>query len=158
MRRRRRSVQQKHPVRQQSSVITTLSTIILSITLPAGVLAQGNAQSRHGYYTKAQAQAGQQVFNDTCAVCHGEHLQGKAGPALSGQQFLSVSQFQKVTAYYFYHFMSKHMPLNAPGSLTKTQYLDLLAYLLEANGYAPGSHELTADSAELKDIKIEPQH
>lgn len=120
--------------------------------------AQADAPFPHGYYTKAQAQAGHQTFDSTCAICHGEHLQGKAGPALSGQQFLSVSQFQKVTAYYFFHFMSKHMPLNAPGSLTRTQYLDLLAYLLEVNGYASGSHKLHADRGELKHIKIEPQH
>lgn len=112
----------------------------------------------NGYYTAAQAEAGKDVFDKVCAICHGDNMQGKVGPALAGQQFLSVSQFQQVTAYYFYHFMSKHMPLNAPGSLTPTQYLDLLAYMLQANGYASGSHQLTPDSNELKEIKIEPQH
>ncbi len=125
---------------------------------PGTAAAQGNTDFSHGYYVKSQAQAGQQTFIETCAICHGDHLQGKAGPALAGKQFLSVAQFQKVTAYYFFHFMSKHMPLNAPGSLTKAQYLDLMAYLLEMNGYASGSHPLTADSVQLKAIKIEPQH
>lgn len=142
----------------QRCVLTAICVSLMLIALLTGADGQGSAPFPHGYYTKEQAQAGQQIFDSTCALCHGEHLEGKAGPALSGQQFLSVSQFQKVTAYYFLHFMSKHMPLNAPGSLTKTQYLDLLAYLLEVNGYASGSHELTTDSAELKDIKIEPQH
>jgi hypothetical protein len=71
---------------------------------------------------------------------------------------LSVSQFQKVDAGYFYRFMSTHMPLNAPGSLSKSQYLDVLAYLLAMNGYPSGPHELTANNDELDAIKIEPQH
>ena len=49
-----------------------------------------------GYYTQAQATAGQAVFNQTCSICHGEHLEGKVGPALAGEQFLSVSQFQNL--------------------------------------------------------------
>jgi hypothetical protein len=48
------------------------------------------------------------------------------------------------------------MPANAPGSLSKTQYLDILAYILEVNGYPAGSQQLTADDQKLNQIKIEP--
>jgi hypothetical protein len=85
-------------------------------------------------------------------------MQGGVGPALAGDQFLSVSQFQKISAEYFYHFMSTHMPLTDPGSLTKEQYLDIMAYMLEVNGYPAGSRELTDNKGELEAIKIEPQH
>jgi mono/diheme cytochrome c family protein len=131
-------------------------TFLLSIS-PTGVFAQDAGRPAEGSYTKAQANAGHAVFDNTCAICHGQHLQGGVGPALSGKEFLSVSQFQQITADYFYHFMSTHMPLNAPGSLTKTQYLDLMAYFLQVNGYASGPHELTSSDTELKAIKIEPQ-
>lgn len=131
---------------------------ITALALPIGAPAQDSSRSGNGYYTNAQAQAGKDVYYKVCAVCHGQNLQGGAGPALAGQQFLSVSQFQNIDAGYFYRFMSTHMPLNAPGSLSKTQYLDLLAYLLQVNGYASGSHEITADNQELNGIKIEPQH
>jgi alcohol dehydrogenase (cytochrome c) len=133
----------------------------LSFLLPissAVALAQTDPPTGHGYYTKSQAAAGQAVFKQTCAICHGQNLQGGVGPALSGKEFLSVSQFQQITADYFYHFMSTHMPLTDPGSLTKTQYLDIMAYFLEVNGYASGPDELTASDEELKGIKIEPQH
>jgi mono/diheme cytochrome c family protein len=137
-------------------VFLLMLSFLLSIS-SIGAFAQDPARPAQGYYTKAQADAGRAVFDNTCAICHGQHLEGGVGPALSGKEFLSVSQFQQITADYFYHFMSTHMPLNAPGSLTKTQYLDLMAYFLEVNGYASGSHDLTPNSTELKSIKIEPQ-
>ncbi len=133
-----------------------LSAILAWSFVPiAGTLAQSGAA---GDYTKAQATAGKDAFDKTCAVCHGDHLQGGVGPALAGDQFLSVSQFQKISAEYFYNFMSTHMPLTDPGSLTKQQYLDIMAYMLEVNGYPAGSHELTDNKEELEAIKIEPQH
>jgi S-disulfanyl-L-cysteine oxidoreductase SoxD len=128
--------------------------ILLSLGLGFGTI--GSSQAATGYYTTAQATAGQAVFDQTCSICHGEHLEGKAGPALAGEQFLSVSQFQNLTAEFLYKFMSKQMPANAPGSLSKTQYLDVLAYILEVNGYPAGSRQLTADDQTLNQIKIEP--
>jgi mono/diheme cytochrome c family protein len=132
-----------------------IAVCAFSVAPIAGALAQSGAA---GDYTKAQATAGKDVFDKTCAVCHGDHMQGGVGPALAGDQFLSVSQFQKISAEYFYNFISTHMPLTDPGSLTKQQYLDIMAYMLEVNGYPAGSHELTDNKEELGAIKIEPQH
>jgi mono/diheme cytochrome c family protein len=129
--------------------------LVLSSFPLTAVLAQSGGG---GDYTKVQADAGKQIFDKTCAVCHGDHLQGGVGPALAGQQFLSVSQFQQVSAEYFYHFMSTHMPLTSPGSLTKEQYLNIMAYMLRVNGYPAGSQQLTDNKEELEAIKIEPQH
>lgn len=133
--------------------------LIVVAALNAFSITGGLAQSTGGgNYTKAQAAMGKEIFAKTCAVCHGDHLQGGAGPALAGQQFLSVSQFQKISAEYFYHFMSTHMPLTNPGSLTKQQYISIMAYILEENGYPAGSQELTNKKEVLEAIKIEPQH
>ena len=115
-----------------------------------------SAQTIGSYYTDAQADAGQRVFASQCAICHGDKLEGKVGPALAGQQFLSVSQFQELTAGFLYRTMSKQMPKNAPGSLSKTEYLDVLAYILKVNGYPAGPKQLTADNGELNRIKIVP--
>jgi mono/diheme cytochrome c family protein len=108
------------------------------------------------YYTDAQADAGQTVFASQCAICHGDRMEGKVGPALAGQQFLSVSQYQELTAGFLYRTMSKQMPKNAPGSLNKIEYLDVLAYILKVNGYPAGTTQLTADNSELNQIKIMP--
>ncbi|HUA78305.1 MAG TPA: cytochrome c [Acetobacteraceae bacterium] len=138
--------------------LAVLALIALLPISSASAFAQTDPSAVQGYYTKSQADAGHAVFKQTCAICHGDQLQGGVGPALAGKEFLSVSQYQQITADYFYNFMSTHMPLTDPGSLTKTQYLDIMAYFLEANGYASGQNPLTANDEELKGIKIEPQH
>jgi len=120
------------------------------------LVAASGADATGSYYTDAQAQAGQTLFHAQCAICHGETLEGKVGPALAGATFLSVSQYQKLNADYLFRFMSKHMPANAPGSLSQAQYLDSLAYILKVNGYPAGQQPLTADDQQLAQIKIEP--
>jgi mono/diheme cytochrome c family protein len=126
------------------------------LSLTAGIGSATGAQAVGSYYTNAQADAGQTVFATQCAICHGDSMEGKVGPALAGEQFLSVSQYQELTAGFLYRTMSRQMPKNAPGSLSKTQYLDVLAYILKVNGYPAGPRQLTADDRELNQIKIEP--
>jgi hypothetical protein len=41
------------------------------------------------------------------------------------------------------------MPEDAPGSLEPQQYVDIISYVLRANGFPPGDRELTADQAVL---------
>jgi mono/diheme cytochrome c family protein len=103
-------------IRGAAGVWRTTSLIFIVISI--GI---GNARAAGSYYTSAQATAGRTLFSHQCALCHGQNLQGKVGPALAGQQFLSVSQYQKLTADYLYRFMAKQMPANAPGSLSKQQ-------------------------------------
>lgn len=131
--------------------------IAVSVAVAALTGVAGTAYATGAYYTNAQAADGHTVYARQCALCHGDKLQGKVGPALAGQQFLSVSQYQEMTAGYLFRFMSKHMPANAPASLSKTQYLDVMAYILKVNGYPAGSQQLSDDNRALNQIKIEPE-
>ena len=47
------------------------------------------------------------------------------------------------------------MPKNEPGSLSLEQYAQLIAYILKVNDMPVGRTDMPADSALLKDIKIE---
>jgi hypothetical protein len=49
------------------------------------------------------------------------------------------------------------MPQNAPDSLGDRAYVDLISYLLQANGSPAGSMELSLDVAELEKISITDQ-
>ena len=84
-------------------------------------------------YTLAQASTGKALFQKNCASCHGATLQGISAPALTGASFahanLSVSQVRTV--------VTTQMPLNAPGSLSPSQYAAIMAYLLEYDCVSP---------------------
>ena len=49
------------------------------------------------------------------------------------------------------------MPQNAPDTLGDRAYVDLIAFLLNANGGRTGTSELPLDVAELEKIVITPE-
>jgi polar amino acid transport system substrate-binding protein len=98
-------------------------------------------------YTSAQASAGAKLYAAQCAQCHGANLEGGVGPALTGPNLVRLANKTKLTVGDFFQFMSLQMPLNAPGSLPKDQYVQILAYILKYNGYPAGSKPLTYAAA-----------
>jgi len=48
------------------------------------------------------------------------------------------------------------MPNDKPGKLSRGQYADIVAYLLELNGFTAGKTPLPSDDEKLKQIKIPP--
>jgi mono/diheme cytochrome c family protein len=75
---------------------------------------------------------GQSVYTSSCAKCHGATGQGGSAPALTGQG-ASLGKYN--TAQALLNFMSAAMPLDAPGSLTRQQYIELLSFILVQDGY-----------------------
>ena len=47
------------------------------------------------------------------------------------------------------------MPLNNPRGLRREQYADILAYILQFNGFPAGQNDLTARSEFLNEIRFE---
>lgn len=97
-------------------------------------------------FDKGQVAHGKRLYASSCAKCHGANLQGITAPALSGPAFAPVSG-SHLTIGGIYTYMSTNMPADRPGKLKDGEYADVMAYLLNANGYAPGAEKMTADSA-----------
>lgn len=98
-------------------------------------------------YTRAQAATGAKLFAAQCATCHGEHLEGGVGPALTGPNLVRLAKKTKLAVGDVFSFLSLQMPLNAPASLTHSQYVAIMAHILAVNGYPAGSAPLTYDGA-----------
>ena len=98
-----------------------------------------------GGYTAEQAAAGWTVYARQCGECHGENLDGAEAPALRGVDFLNGWAGQ--TTDELFEYLRDGMPPGLGGSLGDAVYLDLVAYLLDANGARPGDALLTADAA-----------
>lgn len=113
-----------------------------AVLLAALLVQRGEAASAPpALYTKAQARQGHAVFENNCASCHGHQLEGRVGPALKGGKFASVKA--GFTIGQIFEFLSVEMPASAPGSLTRRQYVEVMAFLLEQNGYPAGNTALT---------------
>jgi alcohol dehydrogenase (cytochrome c) len=99
-----------------------------------------------GPFTAAQVDAGRQAFVQHCVMCHGARLQG-IGDAqkLVGKDFLDLWGHDTVKD--LFTSVKVEMPQNDPGSLSDEMYLNLVAFLLHANGATTGTTPLTADSA-----------
>lgn len=103
-------------------------------------------------YAVAQATSGKAAYEENCALCHGPDLTGRAGPALKGRHFAPDSgKFKLKDIFTIVH---KNMPAMAPGSLPKQTYVEIMAYLLQQNGYPDGKQSLTFDAADASTVPL----
>lgn len=98
-------------------------------------------------YTSAQASQGEKLYAGKCAMCHGANLEGGAGPPLTGPNMTTLGAKTHLTVGDMYNYIVSNMPMNAPGSLSKDEYVKITAYILKENGYPAGSKPLTPSSA-----------
>ena len=116
--------------------------IVVAALTPLAALAQS------GPYTEQQAAAGRSSYVANCAGCHLGDLHGsnEARP-LVGADFMR--NWGARTTQDLVAFLSAAMPPApaAPGSLGGQTYLNLAAFLLQANGAKPGTAALTATTS-----------
>ena len=97
-------------------------------------------------FLPSQATRGASVYAETCGTCH------QPGQ-LIGQNFVELWNDRRV--YDFYSLVRSTMPLDNPGGMKEQEYIDVVAYLLQANHQAsPRPDSLKADTASLRGTKI----
>jgi mono/diheme cytochrome c family protein len=92
-------------------------------------------------FTAAQAEEGHGLYAKNCAMCHGAELQGGAGLPLSGSAF--IARWNNRPLPDLTQVISEQMPLTAPHSLSSTEYLSIVSYILLKNGFSSGDTPLT---------------
>lgn len=102
-------------------------------------------------FTKAQADAGAKVYKAQCAACHGAALNNGGAPKLAGPEFLKKWAANSLDDFHF--IMTSTMPQTKPGSLKPAEYLNLVAYALQKNGFKPGAKPLTAGALKTGTFK-----
>ena len=141
--------------RMKNSLIVVSSLLLAAAALTNAQEAK-KSSAASGVFTAAQAQRGKVEYAPSCASCHGIALVPSNAdvPGLSGVPF-EFSWHGQTLAERFER-ISTTMPYNAPKSLTSQQYVEILAYILQFNGYPAGNTELPADMTALQQIVIEP--
>lgn len=132
-------------------------SLALAVVVAAPALVLGQAGGRtvwSGVYTEAQAARGAGAYASHCQSCHGAQLTGvgEAKP-LSGAAFLS--SWNGLSVGDLFDRVRTTMPMDAPKSLPREAYADILAYLLKFNGFPAGASELPGRAESLADIRID---
>lgn len=140
--------------------ITRLSffAAAIGVVLSAGV-AQGDP-ARAAFpvpkigYTAPQAARGKLAYLRTCGRCHGGDLVGTSEiPTLQGRfvEHWSGGSLNEVVDY-----IRTAMPIDKPGSMDQKMTVEIMAYLLQSNGFPAGDVELPTDPAALAKIRLMP--
>jgi len=120
--------------------------------LPATAL-QDSKTTLEGVYTQAQADRGQAVFGRICGGCHQQpNLSNADAAPLRGNRFLERWREDNLTN--LFTTMKTTMPRAAGGNpndrgsttrLRDNEYVDILAFILQANGFPSSTEELTLE-------------
>jgi len=133
------------------AVVGTAAALVVAVV----VHAQTPKTLHDGVFTGEQALRGKSGYDGVCARCHGIPLTGSQGngPTLKGPAFLG--HWDKDTVGGLYTKIRDTMPLGVAGTLTDEVKLQILAYLLEQNGFPAGKTELPAEVSALDEISIQ---
>lgn len=123
---------------------------LIALAIAGGLEAQesdeNGASVREGVYTEEQARDGRAVFAENCSYCH-------APGQFSGTTWLNRWSGSAVAS--FFELIRNTMPFDGPGRLSPRQYTEVVAYVLEMNGFPAGDERLPADREALSRIRIE---
>ena len=109
-----------------------------------------------GVYTEAQADRGAAVYSDHCEHCHRSALEGDAVeevPSLVWEAF--TTRWSGKSAGELLEVTGRSMPKDGPGTLSKSDYADVIAYVFSKNNFPAGRTELDRDPERLRGIRIE---
>jgi cytochrome c553 len=106
-----------------------------------------------GLYTAAQADRGRATFDQSCSRCHNSNLRGSdRGPTLVGDEFLASWLDGSLEA--LFSFIRDSMPDGNASTVNDARKADVLAYILQRNGFPTGAAELPPDTAKLEMVQI----
>ena len=120
---------------------------ILLISLAVAVAASGQSTTtettvRDNVYSQEQSKRGRAAYDGKCASCHDG---GTMGPELWGEAFLTQMENKDVGG--FFSRIQTTMPEDAPGTLSDSEVLDIIAYVLQTNGFPAGEKDIESKAA-----------
>jgi mono/diheme cytochrome c family protein len=122
------------------------AVLALLVSASSAVAQSGPRSVQDGVYSSAQAERGEAVFREVCVSCH-------ATTEFKGDDFHLA--WSGRTLRDLFRLISTTMPNENPGALSRQQYIDVVAYLLDLNEYPAGASDLGSDESALRRIRIE---
>jgi mono/diheme cytochrome c family protein len=132
-----------------------MKIVLGSLVLVAGfaLYAQEERTVWSGVYTEAQSKRGEGIYLEMCGNCHGAELEGlDMSPPLAGATF--GSNWNELTLGDLADRIRISMPADRPGTMTRAQVADVMAFMLKANSFPSGPTDLPQEVLRLKQIRI----
>jgi mono/diheme cytochrome c family protein len=106
-----------------------------------------------GVYSEAQAKRGEGVYAEKCASCHAPDLTGlDQAPSLAGAEF--NTNWNDLALNDLFERIRISMPADKPGTLSRPETADVVAFVLQRGSFPAGQSELSSDAEALKGIKF----
>jgi cytochrome c len=137
-----------------SKRFVVLSLALLTAELSYNVIhVRAGSAPDEGIYTAEQAHRGATNYSAKCASCHGADLNGTDPfPPLIGNEFLGKYDDQPMLI--LFDKIQKTMPADHPGTLSRSDTADIVAYILSSNKYLAGKTDLLNDEESLKKLQL----
>ena len=129
-----------------------LLVVFATIALVAMTIRAQERTVWDGIYTDEQATRGEALYGEHCVRCHGATLQGNGEGAKSLTDATFKSTWNGISMGALFDRVRLSMPQDKPGSLTRQQVADLLAFILRANKFPAGKDELVRQTDLLNAI------
>ena len=120
---------------------------VLLIGTAIGSAQQPGASIWGGAFTADQAKRGDDAYQASCSSCHGSDLHATNGEAVDLKGPSLLAGWKGKTLQDRFERIRDTMPAGSENSLGDKTYLDILAFILQSNGFPPGAQELGPDTA-----------
>ena len=124
--------------------------LIAAVVSVAGARSSQPTPPAPGIFTAQQAARGKVVYDQVCASCHGPALAGGSAPSLTGAAFQARWRHPDLEVDDLFYVTRNTMPPRAAASVPLEDHAAAVAYILEANGYTPGSSQLALGAPGLR--------
>jgi len=124
------------------------AAMVWCVCTSAAMTASGQATTNDGVYSKAQADAAKAEFQELCAHCHVFTVAAKKQPQdfpLGDEPFFKKWEGRSLSELETAIVLT--MPQDGAAVIDDDQAWNLLAYILQQNGFKPGDQPLTKERA-----------
>lgn len=134
-------------MRLRAAILGLLTCAMTASSVVAQSSSSEGASVWDGVYTDQQAARGQAVARNHCAQCHATDWTGLEGPPLVGDSFMRTWGPRPLQR--LFEKIAGTMPPGAVETVSDTEKLDVLAFLLQQNGLPSGERVLARDAPVL---------
>jgi len=134
----------RHPI-VLAPLLVALAFEVASAQVPASLPA---------LFTQAQATRGHEVYATECAACHGGRLNDGSATALVGPAFIQKWSHPQVTLDDLFYVVQTTMPRNRGASLPVADYVAVVAYMLQENGYPAGAESRLTNEPQRRRVQL----